>query len=264
MSVVSLNVEPAALLARLFPAGVIAYECRAPFEPTALHPEEAQCVARAVPKRLAEFAAGRACARAALAHLQVEGFAVRMGAEREPLWPEGIVGSITHSGTFCGAVLARSSSVLGLGVDVEERTAVREHLWRAIATAEELEWLRQLPADRARTMAALIFSAKESFFKCQFPLTRQWLGFAHISVQVGAEEFVAAPCRGLALEAWAAPPWRGRFAISDGHVATGVALQRQPPGTTCRADPALHNSHRTVRGNVVDAVAGAPYGPDCI
>ena len=261
MSAESLNVEPSVSLARLFPAGVVAYECHAPFEPAALHPEEALCVARAVPKRVGEFAAGRACARAALARLKIEGFAVRMGAEREPLWPEGVVGSITHSGTFCGAALARSSSLLALGVDVEERTAVRADLWRAIATAQELEWLRQLPADRAQTMAALIFSAKEAFFKCQFPLTRQWLGFAHVTVQVDAEEFAVAPCRALALQSWAAPPWRGRFALWDGHVATGVALERQPQDTACRADRALHGTHRTVRGNVVDAAARAPYGP---
>ena len=189
---------------------------------------------------------------------------MRMGAEREPLWPEGIVGSITHSGTFCGAVLARSSLLLGLGVDVEERTAVRKDLWRAIATADELAWLRQLPADRAQTMAAVIFSAKESFFKCQFPLTRQWLGFAHVSVQVLAEEFAVSPCQALALESWSPPPWRGRFASWEAHIATGVAFERQPRETNCRASQAPHGMHSTVRGNVVDPVGGLPYRLACI
>jgi 4'-phosphopantetheinyl transferase EntD len=258
MSVNGINVTPSALLAGLFPPDVVAYECHAPFEPVALHPQEAQCVASAVPKRRGEFAAGRACARAALAELQIQDFPLRMGAEREPLWPEGIVGSITHSGTFCGAALARSTRLMSLGLDVEERSALRPDLWRAVSTAEELAWLQGLPESQARTMAALIFSAKESFFKCQFPLTRQWLGFAHVNVRVEDDRFAVRPCRSLALESLAPPPWSGRFALHSALIATGVALERQPHGSAHRTDRAVRGSNRTVRGNLVDAHAAAP------
>jgi 4'-phosphopantetheinyl transferase EntD len=252
MNVNGVNVTASALLAGLFPPGIVAFECHAPFAPAPLHPAEAQCVARAVPKRLGEFAAGRACAHAALAQLQIADYPLRMGAEREPLWPAGIVGSITHSGSFCGAALARSAEIMGLGVDVEQRSAVRPELWRAVSTAQELEWLHRLPEAQARTMAAVVFSAKEAFFKCQFPLTRQWLGFAHVAIHVEADRFAVRPCRTLQLEELAPPPWGGCFALQGALVATGVALERQGRASTHRADPAIRGTNRTVHGTPVD------------
>ena len=75
------------------------------FDGTLLQPDTADQLGLALPvtldkavqKRKAEFLAGRYCARAALAQLDGSlAVNIGIGANREPLWPPGFVGSITH------------------------------------------------------------------------------------------------------------------------------------------------------------------------
>jgi 4'-phosphopantetheinyl transferase EntD len=222
--VASEKVRASDLLGGLFTGGVIAFETRQLLGPETLHAEEARYVARAVPKRVGEFAAGRACARRALAELAITDFPLRVGADREPLWPDGITGSITHTTGFCGVVVARKRQALSLGVDAELASAVHRKLWRQIATAEETRWLEGLQADRAGTMASVLFSAKEAFFKSQFPLTREWVNFGDVSVRVGRRSFRIVPSRTLTLEGLVAAPWAGRYALEGPLVVSGLAL----------------------------------------
>lgn len=76
-------------------------------------PSEEALVARAVDKRRREFATGRDCARRALSQLGWDEVPILAGPKREPLWPAGIVGSITHCPGYCAAIVARSTSLLG-------------------------------------------------------------------------------------------------------------------------------------------------------
>jgi 4'-phosphopantetheinyl transferase EntD len=218
------KVRASRLLGRLFAQRVLAFEARQPFGPEVLRAEEARYVARAVPKRVGEFAAGRACARRALAELAIVDFPLRVGTDREPLWPEGIAGSITHTEGFCGVVVARQTAVLSLGIDAELVGAVHRGLWRHIATGEELHWLEGLPAPRAALMASVVFGAKEAFFKCQFPLTREWLNFADVTIRIERSRFQVLPVRALRLEALVPAPWSGRYARQAPLVVTGLSL----------------------------------------
>lgn len=222
------SIQRSPTIAALFSEPVAAFETRVPIDPRVLSPEEAAHVARAAPKRVAEFAASRACARRALAELGVPGFVLLVGPDREPLWPPGMAGSITHAAGFCGVVAAQIGTVRSLGLDVERRDAVQQRLWRQIATSEELAWLASLSPDSAIERATLIFSAKEAFYKCQFPLTREWLSFSDVSVSVHGETFEILPRRMLALEAIAQAPWTGRFTLTDSLVLTGCALSAEP------------------------------------
>lgn len=212
------------LLSGLFAQRVIAFEAREPIGPETLMVEEARYVSRAVPKRVAEFAAGRACARRALAELAIVDFALAVGPDREPLWPQGVTGSITHTTGFCGVAVARQTEMASLGIDAERRGAVERRLWRQIATEPELRWLEGLPPARAADMASLVFSAKEAFFKCQFPLTREWLGFSDVSVSVKSRVLRLAPSRRLALQALRPAPWTGRYALRGALVVSGFGL----------------------------------------
>jgi 4'-phosphopantetheinyl transferase EntD len=218
------HVHASDLLGGLFAKGVIAFEARQLLGPETLRAEEARYVARAVPKRVGEFAAGRACARRALAELAIADFPLRVGAGREPLWPEGIVGSITHTTGFCGVVVAQKTVALSLGIDAELASAVHRRLWRQIATQEEARHLESLPSERAGIIASVLFSAKEAFFKCQFPLTREWLNFADVSVRIGRRRFQIVPRRTLMLEALVPGPWAGRYALEGSLVVSGLAV----------------------------------------
>jgi 4'-phosphopantetheinyl transferase EntD len=215
-------------IAGLFAVPVAAFEAHGAVDPGVLAPEEAAHVARAVPKRVGEFAAGRACARRALAELGVPDFILRVGPDREPLWPAAVAGSITHTAQFCAAAAARTTLVAALGIDAERRGAVHRRLWRQIATSEELAWLESLAPDRAQEMATVLFSAKEAFYKCQFTLTREWLNFSDVSVAIGPDAFRVSPRRRLALEALAPPPWHGRHALERSLIVAGCSLPARP------------------------------------
>jgi len=154
-----------------------------------LWPEEAAHVARAIPKRQREFARGRASARQALAELGVEGASLLVGSQREPVWPEGIVGSISHDDRLCVVAVARSDRYAGLGVDVEPdaplEPAIAARVWSPAEAEQAARRSDMTPALASR----LVFSAKEAFYKCQFPFTRTFLGFKQVSVTLGDGTF---------------------------------------------------------------------------
>src|ERR1700720_856307 len=106
-------------LSGLFPAGVVAADLREPGDPALLLPAEARYLGRAIPKRAREFAAGRLCARPALAELGILDVAIEVGDDRQPIWPDSMVGSITHTAGFCAAVVAERRVVGALGLDRE-------------------------------------------------------------------------------------------------------------------------------------------------
>jgi 4'-phosphopantetheinyl transferase EntD len=214
----------------LFPVGAIAVESDVPGNPDLLLPAEREFLGRAVPKRVHEFSAGRSCARRALAELRIEGFAVRMAEDRQPVWPAEVCGSITHTGGFCAAVVARHSVIRSMGVDSETVGDVKSDILRAICLPEEVTWLRSLPAPDQAAAAALIFSAKEAFYKCQYPVVREALGFQSIAVEPvdwGAEAgvFNIRPVRPIALAALAGCPRQGHFLFHEAFVTTGIALR---------------------------------------
>jgi 4'-phosphopantetheinyl transferase EntD len=218
------SVTVAPQIAALFASGAVAYQTRDTISADALLPEEQQYLSRAAPKRIHEFAAGRACARAALANLGHAGVALLMSAERVPLWPAGATGSITHTDTFCAAVVAPTRQIRALGLDVEPAQSVKPQLWRRICTAQELAMLQAHDEHSALAAATLIFSAKEAFYKCQYMLTGEWLGFTDINVTFDADRFTVEATRSLQIAAQIPAPWYGRYRHEAGLVITGVCI----------------------------------------
>jgi enterobactin synthetase component D / holo-[acyl-carrier protein] synthase len=170
------------LIESLCPESVVAAELRRPGNPALLDPEEAQSVARAVAKRAHEFAAGRHCAHLALERLGVPPAPLRAAPDRRPLWPAGVVGSITHTRGFCAAAAARTERLIALGIDTELADAVGAELRPNICTPAELAWLDALPSAQQGSAATLIFCAKEAFYKCQYPDTFEWVSFKDVEV----------------------------------------------------------------------------------
>ena len=104
---------------RLLPDGMAVSAVQGDNYDTPLLPEEECAVASAVEKRRREFAAGRACARNALAKLGMPEVAIPRGAHGEPVWPAGAVGSITHCDGFCACAVARRELIWSVGIDAE-------------------------------------------------------------------------------------------------------------------------------------------------
>ena len=210
----------------LFPAGcflaVQRYDA-----PEILLPEvEDASLGRATEKRQREFSAGRVAARAALRRLGIAETLLPVGTNRSPRWPGGVVGSITHTAGLAVAVVARQENITGLGLDLELNAAVKQELWRGILTARELAWISGQPRDRQEPLATLIFSAKESFYKLQYPLTGRWVDFleADITFLPEAGEFQLTCTQSEATMKLQQSRFHGRFAISTEFTLTAMHL----------------------------------------
>lgn len=135
-------------------------------------PHHAQ-LADAGRKRKADHLAGRIAAAHALNDRTIPA----IGPSGEPLWPEGVSGSITHSGTQAMAVVVRDRLAL-IGIDCE--TILPENEAREIkdgvidAREERVLSHSGYPFALALTLA---FSAKESLFKALFRRVQAWMGF---------------------------------------------------------------------------------------
>jgi enterobactin synthetase component D / holo-[acyl-carrier protein] synthase len=228
----------------LFPRGVVAAELRTPGDASLLYPEEAQSVARAVPKRVGEFAAGRLCARRALAEFGITNFPVRMAADRAPIWPDAMVGSITHTRGCCIAVVGERHRFCALGLDLEVSGDVKPELWRHICVPAEMAWLDSLPEGAQAPAATLMFSAKEAFYKCQYPVTSELLQFGDLSITLpdfhpdnhGLGAFLVTPTRSIAVSARPETRFRGMYRIRDGYVAAAVCFPVEE-GSISRTEP---------------------------
>jgi 4'-phosphopantetheinyl transferase EntD len=164
-----------------------------------------------------------------LSEFGIEGFPLKAAQDRQPLWPELLVGSITHTAGFCAAVAARKNQILAVGIDSELAASVKEELWRWICTPEETTWLRTLPAAEQAGAATLIFSAKEAFYKCQYPLVQERLYFHDASVAVGSwgsrrGAFEIRANRPIALARYATLPLQGQYLMHEEWTTTGIAL----------------------------------------
>jgi 4'-phosphopantetheinyl transferase EntD len=222
----------------LFAPGALAADLRQPGDPELLLPAEAAFLGRAVIDRAREFAAGRLCARRALQEFGIVNFPIEVGDGRQPIWPASMVGSITHTGGFCAAVVAERIRIRALGIDSETIEHVNSELWPAVCVPEELAWVHSLAPSSQRCAVALIFSAKEAFYKCQYPLVRERLNFHDARIEAGAwngdaahgviQAFKIHPTRSIALRTAAVLALQGRFLFHDGLVTAGMSLAAPP------------------------------------
>lgn len=208
------------LVQSLFPSNVAGSELVDFSQASALHPEEELIVANAVDERIAEFRAGRHCAREALRRLGREPVAI-LAANRAPIWPEGVVGAITHCRGYCGAVVAPSFVASGIGFDAQRQNDVSAETWRLVASP--VERASKLP-EAWRTVA---FCAKEALYKAQYSITRSWLGFEEVYIEPsGPGAFLAWLERDVPGVARRGEFVRGRYVEDQGFVFAAVYLSR--------------------------------------
>ena len=145
-----------------------------------LHPAEENYFSQlSSVSRKEHYRSGRICAREVLSKLGTLGQPVlRDPQTREPLWPEGISGAITHCGKWAAAAAGKTSDVSGIGIDLEDlERQVDSRISRHVCIPEEQKWLQECGEDFLEQNLKIIFSAKESIFKAFFPYTRTYLHF---------------------------------------------------------------------------------------
>ena len=189
-----------------------------------LHPDEWEDIARATPNRQEEFAAGRQLVRALSDQLDLLPAPLRRAEDRAPVWPIDRTGSLSHCDTLCVAAIGKRSAVQSVGVDVETIGRVEQKLWPTLFTKKEADYFSSLAPDTVALETTLFFSAKESFYKCQYPLTQEWVGFQDVEItRTDSHALAIAPTRSVA-QAWHAAPIH-TVKISESHVATVMLLR---------------------------------------
>ena len=153
------------------------------FQPEELYPVEAEKVRNAIDRRCREFASGRGYARLALERLGIAPCPIPVGVHRQPIWPDGVVGSITHCADYCAAAVGWQKDFASVGIDVEVYGALDPSLAEMIATSRELSFIVDRSASDVSAVLSAVFSIKESVFKCLFPLTGVFLDFHDIEVE---------------------------------------------------------------------------------
>lgn len=156
-------------------------------------------ITTAVIKRKAEFLAGRYAARQCFEKLQVvkkslaclpfgEDFNLQIGKHRSPLWPQGFIGSITHTNSRACALVVSADNYQGVGIDIEN--------WIPHNTYEQISSLILVGNDGSlfkskasntdeishQNLLTLIFSAKESLFKALYPSVGHYFDFKDAEV----------------------------------------------------------------------------------
>lgn len=160
-----------------------------------VHAAEAALVAGAVDKRRREFAAGRLLAHQALAILGHPQAPIGADPHGVPAWPRRATGCITHAGGRVAVAVAARDHVQAIGIDMEAVDRFLPGLEGQVLSGRELRQLAGVSQDRRRARAAVLFCAKEAWFKCQFPLLQRRLGFheAEVEVDWDSGRFVVRP-----------------------------------------------------------------------
>lgn len=188
-----------------------------------LQATEQACVSHARPKRIAEFATGRKNARKLLTRFGIENCVIPADKDRCPVWPEGIVGSIAHSKDYCLVAVACERELRGIGVDIESAVDLESDLWPIVLTDRERDWLSSIDAGSRGLFAKVLFSAKESFYKCWFPRHRRFLEFQDVAIDLGRHTFAIEPrCPDLASTMKTGAAYEGRWTIHDRWTLTSV------------------------------------------
>jgi 4'-phosphopantetheinyl transferase EntD len=151
------------------------------------------------------------------------------GQRGEPIWPPGVVGSLTHCTGYRAAALARAREFASIGIDAEPHGSLPDGVCGIIARPEETDALAGLAtAVPGVHWDRLLFSAKESIYKAWFPLTGLWLGFEDAWVTIDPADgtfavqlMIPGPLTALA----------GRWAVRHGLILTSIVVPVHPDDT---------------------------------
>lgn len=181
---------------------------------------------KAVAKRQAEFLAGRYVAKFALAKLGVEVEEIPINNHRAPVWPDGVLGSITHTGNTALCAVAFKSQISFLGIDLENwiRTETASEISSMIVNKVERQLLSQLDLKYSKALS-LVFSAKESLFKALYPSVGDYFGFEAVeivAISVKQKTFELVIVKDLTEKLSVGKKIKGRFDYLDSGIFTCI------------------------------------------
>ncbi len=214
------------MIGSLLPAGIAVAEATGELNGAYLLPEEQACLKSASEKRSREFTTGRTCARRALAEIGVNPTPILPGSSRQPLWPAGVTGSITHCEGYCAAAVARRDRFMTIGIDAETHEQLPAGVVEIVALEAERRWLSSL-SQHAIHWDRVLFSVKESVYKAWFPLTEKWLEFKDVIVDMDpkSQSFQARVLLEPPTANHSLTVFTGRYLIAERLILTAVCVE---------------------------------------
>ncbi|MGP9788718.1 4'-phosphopantetheinyl transferase family protein [Roseinatronobacter sp. NSM] len=190
--------------------------------------DEVLAIEQVAATRAREFAAGRAAARNAMEQLGHTPRPVLQGDDRAPIWPSGLVGSITHTSHDALAVVTDDPAILALGLDIEPATPLEPSLWPVVCTQNDMLWLAGLGPTQRGHFAKLLFSAKEAVYKAQYQLSRCLIDFHALDLlpDLGSGRFTATLRQDVPQFA-SGTRFEGQFSILANCVVTAVEIHHR-------------------------------------
>jgi len=139
-------------------------------------------------KRAMSWARGRAAAGEALRSIGFEDPPeVVRGRGGEPVWPDGICGSITHCDPWTVVVAMRCSSNISVGIDMENMNRIADlEIAPLVCRSSECDWI--LGSDDPHARLCMIFSAKEALYKSLYPWCRSYIDFREAELSWCADQ----------------------------------------------------------------------------
>ena len=203
--------SPEELLKGLLPPEAVACYSGALPADAELLSEEAVATGGMVKKRLEEFTHGRFCARRALSQLGYKTAAIPKATDRSPVWPAGIVGSISHSGPVAAAAVAPAESLEGLGLDIEPANPLTDDLIKMICRPDE--------GPVSGETAKQYFCCKEAVYKCIYPLIQEFVDFQEMQLHPDSDRGVfTATAHSDKFDTRIVDRLSGTYAVSNGLV----------------------------------------------
>lgn len=152
---------------------------------------ERDLVANAVPHRQADFITGRWCAHRALECIGSAQDVLEVNRLGGPVWPPGVIGSISHDAGLCIAIAGTSRGVDGIGVDLFglSRASALPALAPLILSAMENQLLEREP-ERPLYVQTL-FCIKEAVIKAISPTVQAFIDPRDIDVFLTKDGFEA-------------------------------------------------------------------------
>lgn len=125
-------------------------------------------------KRKRDFLLGRKAAHKALTSFQVNS-PISRDTRGAPIWPEKIVGSISHTSGWGIAALGDIQTISLLGIDLTEITERAFKIIPRVTTREEQHYIHTHPTPHIA--ACILFAVKESLYKALYPQCKRYIGF---------------------------------------------------------------------------------------
>ena len=168
-----------AVAALSLPGAIIGYREISPGDENALTAAEAIAFGTSVVTVRRAGGAARIVARQLLARIGIAGCSLPKADGGAPVWPPGVVGSMSHHSRIAVAAVALCRDFSALGIDIEPAEPLPPDLLDLVATPQERKRIAEDPFN-----GRLLFAAKEAVYKAVYPLDRTFLDHHDVEVSL--------------------------------------------------------------------------------